>query len=182
MGNFASIFSAFWSVWLLCDSLIELKKVSTITDFLTHQCSFSPSRIQYGSHEGRHSIRDPVELRPKLGRWWGLKHLLLYAPIRRSAMVASEYTKGYPDCGKNWELRWKKRVFVNLSIERQKAKNLVLDDAALFWALFSCLYLFNILNLKVHVTSKCSKVGWKSVKIDLILNIQTGNNVLFSNF
>ena len=56
--------------------------------FLTLFCP--SSRIQYGSDEGRHSIWDFVELRPKLGRWWGLQHLLLYAAVWRPAMVAGK--------------------------------------------------------------------------------------------
>ena len=56
--------------------------------FLTLVCP--SSRIQYGSDEGRHSIWDFVELRPKLGRWWGLQHLLLYAAVGRPEMVAGK--------------------------------------------------------------------------------------------
>ena len=56
--------------------------------FLTLFCP--SSRIQYGSDEGRHSIWDFVELRPKLGRWWRLQHLLLYPAVGRPEMVAGK--------------------------------------------------------------------------------------------
>ena len=78
----------------LCENLLSLRSGMGFPSWLANKESltfvFPLSRIQYGSDEGRHSIWDFVELRPKLGRWWRLKHLLLYTSIWCSTMVAGK--------------------------------------------------------------------------------------------